>query len=121
MEDIEANNYQVNAVLDTETGAFVFKVLMKSFEFEKALMQEHFNENYVESERFPKCTVNGSITNNADVDYSTPGTYKVQVVGELTIHGTSQAVSAEGSVEVTGTGIIARTKFMLNPEERPCR
>ena len=65
IETIEAHNRQVNSALDRETGDFVFKVLMRSFEFEKALMQEHFNENYVESENFPNATFKGKVTNLA--------------------------------------------------------
>lgn len=59
MEKIEAFNHQVNSALDISTGSFVFKVLIKSFEFEKALMQEHFNENYMQSDQFPTSTFNG--------------------------------------------------------------
>ena len=67
LEKIEANNRQVNSALDAGTGDFVFSVLLKSFEFEKALMQEHFNENYVESDKFPKSTFVGKVTNIKDV------------------------------------------------------
>jgi hypothetical protein len=61
LETIEAHNRQVNSALDIETGNFVFKVLMKSFEFEKSLMQEHFNENFMwkESDKFPNATFKG--------------------------------------------------------------
>lgn len=70
MEKIEAINKQVNAAIDLSTNQIVFKVLMKSFEFEKALMQEHFNENYVESDKYPNATFNGKIINlkAADLD-----------------------------------------------------
>ena len=63
LEDIEAHNYQVTSVLNAERGEMVFKVLMKGFQFEKALMQEHFNEKYVESDKYPesKATVSYSI------------------------------------------------------------
>ncbi|MDZ7777115.1 MAG: hypothetical protein U5L09_16625 [Bacteroidales bacterium] len=53
VEDIEAHNRSVQMALDSKTGDVVFKVLMKAFQFEKALMQEHFNENYVESDKVP--------------------------------------------------------------------
>ena len=68
LEKIEAHNHQVNAALDASTGDFVFKVLEKSFEFNKALMQEHFNENYVESDKFPNALFSGKITNIKDVN-----------------------------------------------------
>ena len=70
METIEAHNRQVNSALDLSTGDFVFKVLMKSFEFEKALMQEHFNENYVESDKFPRAEFEGRILNFSSIDFS---------------------------------------------------
>jgi len=59
MEDIEAHNKTVTAIFDSQSGAIQFSVTMKSFQFEKALMQEHFNENYVESGKFPKATFKG--------------------------------------------------------------
>ena len=81
------------------------------------MMQEHFNENYVESEKFPKATFNGKIVNNSEVDYSSKGIYNVKIEGEMTIHGKTNAVSAEGTLEVVSEGIVARTKFLLNPAD----
>ena len=92
-------------------------VKMKDFQFKKKLMQEHFNENYMESEKFPKAIFNGTILNNSQLDYSSEGKYTVQVEGEMTIHGISNIVNAEGIIEVISHGIIARTKFLLNPED----
>ena len=117
IEDITAENSKVVSVIDAATGEVVIIVKMTDFQFKKKLMQEHFNENYVESEKFPKATFNGSIANNVELDYSKPGTYEVHVTGEMTIHGTTQTVAAEGTLEVTSTGITARTTFNLNPED----
>jgi polyisoprenoid-binding protein YceI len=117
IEDITAVNEKVSAVIDSESGDVAIIVVMNEFQFEKKLMQEHFNENYVESEKFPKATFSGKISNNGEVDYQTPGKYEVQVEGEMTIHGVTRKISAPGTVEVTRSGISARTKFMLNPEE----
>src|SRR5688572_4970867 len=66
LEEIEAVNKKVTSVLDASTGQLEFSVLMKAFEFQKALMQEHFNENYVESDKFPKATFKGKIENFND-------------------------------------------------------
>src|SRR5690349_23750589 len=63
LENIEAHNKSVTCVLDVKTGNLQFAVLMKGFEFEKALMQEHFNENYVESHKYPKAEFKGQIVN----------------------------------------------------------
>jgi hypothetical protein len=117
VEDIKADNNQVASVLDTSTGDLVFQVLIKSFKFQKALMEEHFNENYLESDKFPKSTFSGKITNLKSVDFSKPGTYDVDVEGELTIHGVSKKINAKGSIEVGSFGITANSKFTLSPEE----
>jgi YceI-like domain. len=77
LENIEAHNKSVTCVLDTKTGNLQFAILMKGFEFEKALMQEHFNENYVESHKFPKADFKGQVTNNAMINYAKDGSYPV--------------------------------------------
>ena len=117
LEDITAENKEVASVIDGATGEIAVIVKMTAFLFEKGLMQEHFNENYVESEKFPKATFRGSILNNEDVDYASAGVYQVQVEGKLTIHGVTNKVSAGGTLEVHSEGIIAKTSFMLNPED----
>jgi polyisoprenoid-binding protein YceI len=117
MEDIKGDNNQVASILDASTGEFVFQVLMKSFKFEKTLMEEHFNENYVESEKFPKSTFKGKITNLSNVDFSKTGSYKVKVDGELSIHGVTQNVSTPGEIEITEGGVNARSQFIIHPED----
>ena len=69
MENIEAHNRSVSAVLDASSGNLQFSVLMKGFEFKKALMQEHFNKDYVESDKYPKAEFKGTILNNGDIKY----------------------------------------------------
>ena len=118
IEDITADNNLVASVIDTESGEVAIIVTMINFQFEKKLMQEHFNENYVESEKYPKATFNGKIINNSEVNYSAKGDYDVRVEGEMTIHGITHKVSVEGQIVVTEAGdIVTRTKFMLNPED----
>lgn len=117
IEDITADNNKVAAVIDGGSGEVAIIVLMKEFQFEKKLMQEHFNENYVESEKFPKATFNGRIMNNESVNYSAEGKYPVKVSGEMTIHGVTREITAEGTLEVSGGGVTARTLFLLNPED----
>jgi len=117
IEDITAVNNEVAAVVDGSSGEVAIILKMTDFQFKKKMMQEHFNENYVESEIFPKATFSGRILNNAAVDYSAAGIYDVKVKGEMTIHGQTQTVSADGTLEVSPSEIVARTKFRLNPED----
>ena len=117
MEDIKGDNNQVASVLDSSTGDLVFQVLMKSFHFDRALLEEHFNENYAESDKFPKSTFTGKITNIASVNFTKTGTYDVTVDGDLTIHGTTKKVSSKGTIEVVDGGVNANSKFNINPED----
>jgi len=117
IETIEAHNRQVNSALDVYTGDFVFKVLMKSFEFEKALMQEHFNENYVESDKFPNASFIGKVTNLSEVDFSTPGEYAAIVEGTLSIHGVDQKIRETGQFTVAGDVVRGNCKFIVKPAD----
>jgi polyisoprenoid-binding protein YceI len=112
-ENIEAHNRQVNSALNVETGEFVFKLLMKSFQFEKRLMQEHFNENYVESDQYPNASFKGHVSNLEDIDFTKAGTYKALVKGKLTIHGVTKDVVEEGQFIVSDQGIRAKSVFMV--------
>jgi len=113
LEKIEAHNRQVNSALDLSTGGFVFKVLMKSFEFQKALMQEHFNENYVESDKFPSATFVGTLTNYKDVNPAKEGTYNANVEGKLTLHGITRDIKEKGTFEVKQGKLFGTAKFNL--------
>ena len=79
IEPIEGTNKSTTCVLDSKSGAIQFSMLMKGFEFEKQLMMEHFNENYVETEKFPKATFVGQIANNSEINYAKDGTYPAKV------------------------------------------
>jgi polyisoprenoid-binding protein YceI len=111
MENIEAHNKQVNSAIDSKTGDFVVKVLIKSFEFEKALMQEHFNENYMESDKFPNATLSGKIKNIAEVDFAKDGSYPADVEGKLTVHGVTKDVAEKGTITVKGGKVNAVSTF----------
>lgn len=111
MEDITANNNQVTAAVNAETGELAFVVLIQSFEFDIALMQTHFNENYMESTKFPKATFVGSISNNSAVNYTVDGTYNVNVSGSLSIHGVTKTVSTTGTITVKGNQVTAKCTF----------
>jgi polyisoprenoid-binding protein YceI len=113
MEDIEAKNKTVTAVIDTKSGAVQFAVQMKGFEFAKQLMQQHFNENYVESDKYPKGEFKGSISNNSEIDYTKDGTYNAKVKGKLTIHGVTKDVETTGKVKVDGGKLDVTSDFNI--------
>ena len=113
LEKIEAVNNSVNSALDTQTGMFVFKVLMKSFTFEKALMQEHFNENYVESDKYPVATFKGKVTNIDKIDFGTAGKYDAIVEGNLTMHGKTKKIKTTGVFTVYDEGIKGTSSFSI--------
>jgi hypothetical protein len=117
MEDIKADNNQVASILDTSKGELVFQVLMKSFHFVRALMEEHFNENYVESEKYPKSVFKGKITNLSDINFSKSGIYNVNIEGEMNIHDVSKPFAAKGTLEVKNDEIVAKSKFNIKPED----
>ncbi len=113
MEKIEANNRTVNSALDLSTGGFVFRVLMKSFEFEKALMQEHFNENYVESDKYPNAAFVGTVVNAKSISTDKEGVYEAQVTGKLTIHGVTKPVQVKGTFEIKQGKLLGKATFTL--------
>jgi polyisoprenoid-binding protein YceI len=117
MEDIKGDNNQVAGVIDITTGEMVFQALIKSFHFDRALMEEHFNENYMESEKYPKAIFKGKIINLTTVNFSKNGTYDVTVEGDLTIHNVTNKVSTNGTLEIITGGINANAKFKVIPED----
>jgi polyisoprenoid-binding protein YceI len=111
-EKIEAHNYQVSSIL-TSGGEIVFKVPIKSFEFKQALMQDHFNENYMESDKFPQASFKGKILNLDKMDLTKDGKQTLDVEGDLTMHGVTKKISTKATIEVKGGKIIATTTFSL--------
>ena len=112
-EKIEGVNNEVACILDAKTGDFVFQLQVKSFKFERELMQQHFNENYMESDKFPKSMFKGKITNFGDVNLAKDGTYKVTVSGDLTVHGVTKTVTVPGTITVKGGTATASAKMQI--------
>jgi hypothetical protein len=100
VEAITAKHKGITCVLDTKSGAIQFAVLMKGFEFAKALMQEHFNENYLESDKFPRAGFKGQVINNGAVNYTKDGTYPVNAKGILSLHGVNKEIEVPGKIIV---------------------
>ncbi|TGE27022.1 YceI family protein [Hymenobacter metallicola] len=117
LEDIEARSNQAAGVLDLSTGQVAFSVPMKSFVFKRTLMQEHFNENYVESDKFPKATFSGAVVNFQPGQLPPTGPQSVQVEGDLTIHGVKRRVKVPGTLEVKDHQLLVRSKFTVAPAD----
>lgn len=113
LENIEAMNRQVVGVIDIQKNEVAVTMLMKAFEFEKALMQEHFNENYVESDKFPKASFKGKFTASDAIDPNSNTLYEVDITGDLTIHGVTKNINAKGSVEFKGGQLLAKSTFKV--------
>ena len=113
VEKVEADNNEVSSILNTQTGELVFAVLLKSFHFERALMEEHFNENYVESSKYPKATFKGKVANTETINFTKDGAYPVTVEGDLTIHGVTKKISSKGSITIKSGKIAAFSKFSI--------
>ena len=111
VENIDAVNKSAIAVLDSKTGDLQFSVLMKGFEFKKAMMQEDFNTDYVESSKFPKAEFKGQVTNNSEINYSTDGNYTAKVKGKLTIHGETKDIETTGTISVKGGKVQVQSTF----------
>ena len=113
MEDIDAFNNSTTSIFDAITGQIEYAVLIKGFEFKRALMQDHFNENYLESDKYPKSVFRGRITNLDEINLEKEGSYPVTVKGLLEIHGIKKEVEIAGMMKITGAKILATAEFTV--------
>lgn len=112
LENIDAKSSTASSVISTD-GAVAFSVLIKSFKFKKSLMEEHFNETYMESSKkgMDKSTFKGTIEDKTKVDFTKDGTYKVNVKGVLNMHGVNQNVTTPATITVKAGKINATCTF----------
>ena len=115
LEDIRGENNQVYAVIDAGKKNLAFAALLKGFIFPKELMQEHFNENYVESDKYPKATFSGAYA--GDVALDKDGVYKVVVKGNLTLHNVTRAIETPATLEIKGGHLLGVAEFKVKPED----
>jgi polyisoprenoid-binding protein YceI len=117
LEAIAAKNNQVNSKMVDKTGQVVFSMLIKSFKFANQLMEDHFNENYLESTKFPKADFKGYIKEAAAINFSKDGTHNVTAEGELNIHGVTKKVTIPGTLTVADGKVILNANFKVKLKE----
>jgi hypothetical protein len=112
-EEVKGKNSAVTCVLNTTNGEIAALALMKGFRFKVALMEEHFNENYMESSKYPKATFKGKLE-NFDVPKLTATTKEFTLKGKLELHGKSKDIVTIAKVKKIGTDIEVKTNFPVN-------
>lgn len=112
VEDISAVNKSTKPILNSAKSEIAVKVTIKGFDFEKELMEEHFNEKYMESDKFPYATFTGKI--NEPIDYKKDGITKVTVTGKLNMHGVEKERTIDGNVTIKGGEVIIGSKFIVS-------
>jgi polyisoprenoid-binding protein YceI len=113
LENINADNNQAISVLNIQTGVLQFSILNNAFQFPRAKMEEDFKENYIESDKYPKSTFKGSITDISNINSLKDGSYKVNVTGDLTIHGVSKNIITPATITIKDGKISATTSFKI--------
>lgn len=111
-DDVSAVNNEVTSRIFSN-GQMTFSLLIKGFNFKYAEMQDHFNADYLESNKFPRADFKGNIINGKDVNFTKNGTYKVNVKGSLTLHGVTQEVTTTGTIEIKDGKLTARCSFTV--------
>ena len=115
-EEVAAENKNTSAVLETSTGDIAVLALMKGFRFKVALMEEHFNENYVESDKFPKATFKGKIE-DFDASKLSSSVKVFKISGDLTLHGKTKKINTTAKISKSGDKISVIGNFDVKPED----
>lgn len=115
-EEVKATNKNSGCVLNTKTGEIVGLVFMKGFQFRLALMEEHFNENYMESDKYPKGVFKGKIV-NFDMNQLSTEKQDFSITGTMEIHGKSKEISIIAKISKTDNTISLLSNFNLNTDD----
>jgi polyisoprenoid-binding protein YceI len=115
LESIHAENKEVEAAVDVTHRNIAFSLPLKSFVFKRALMQEHFNENYVESDKYPTSTFSGSFAET--IPPGKDGSFPVKIHGKLTLHGVTKELDVPGTLVRKGNMLTGTADFKLNPTD----
>ena len=111
VEDIDGRSTKLVSVIDTKTNIIAYKVEMTTFIFEKSLMQDHFNENYVESGKYPFTIFKGQI--NEKIDWTKDGTYPITATGMLTMHGVTKTITEKGTLNIRNGEVTIHNMFTI--------
>ena len=111
VEDIDGRSNLLASAINTSSNQIAYKVAMKSFKFEKSLMEDHFNENYVESGKYPYATYIGKI--NESIDWTKDGTYNITSTGTMTMHGVSKQITEKGILIIKGSTVSITNNFKI--------
>jgi len=114
IEDITAENKAAAGIFNSATSEIAFSIPIKEFQFAKSLMQEHFNEKYMDSEKYPKATFKGNING---FDAQATGAQQVKAAGKLTIHGETKDIDVPGTIEKQGDKFVMKSKFIVKLED----
>jgi hypothetical protein len=117
VKEIEAHNRQVTSILDVKTGDMIVSAFLSDFKFDNQLVEEHFNENYVESAKFPKVKFKAKVADIASIDFTKNGTYKRMVEGVIEMRGKSVTLKKEGTAVVKDGKIKASAAFTVTAEQ----
>lgn len=112
-EEVRGKNSAVTCILNTSNGEVAALALMKGFRFKIALMEEHFNENYIESSKYPKANFKGKIE-NFDVSKINTTSEDYTIKGKLELHGKSKDITTTAKIKKIGTDIEVKTNFPVN-------
>jgi hypothetical protein len=111
---IKGVNNKVASILDAEIGEIFASTLIRSFQFKEALVEERFNENYMEPDKYPNSTFQGKITDYKKIDFSKNGTYVIMIEGKLTIHGVTNYIKERGKLIIKDGVIVAKTEVTIS-------
>lgn len=116
MENILGESNEAVTILNAETGDIAFQAIMTTFHFKRALMEEHFNENYMESTKFPKAKFNGKIEGFTKEMLKGPSS-AIKITGQLNIHGVEKTITVPGTIGLENGALVAGSKFKVTPED----
>jgi len=113
IEDIKAVNNQVSCIYEVESNRLIANVLIKAFEFEKTLMQQHFNENYLESDKYPKASFKGKINEIQNLSFKSNWTKTLEFEGDLTLHGITKDLKSTAMVTCNNGSLTVAVEFYI--------